>query len=226
MHPLNNTKILFIDDDLAICEHAVEYLRFYSEHVEQAHDGLEGFECYQNFKPDIIITDIDMPKENGLSMIKRIRAIDKEVKIIVITAFLDTEYLLLAVELGLIKYLSKPVSESTLLPILLQHATKKSKTSNILQLTQAHQYDTYNHSLFYHKEHIDLTKKAQQSLKLLSATPNVVVSYETFNSAIWDDMMTEEALRSVIKELRAKIAKESIKNISGVGYKLVCGDTC
>ncbi len=57
-----------------------------------------------------------MPKLDGIKMIKEIRKSDKNTKIIIATAFLETSYLIEAIELGLIKYLLKPIMEDTLLP--------------------------------------------------------------------------------------------------------------
>jgi two-component system response regulator VanR len=71
-------------------------------------------QLYEKYKPDIIITDIQMPKLNGLEFVKRIRQKDKKTQIIIITAFCDKDYLLKAIELGLVKYLVKPVKKKSL----------------------------------------------------------------------------------------------------------------
>ncbi len=62
MNELKNLRILYIDDEKAIRDNAIEYLSFYCDEVYGAQDGLDGFEEYKRLKPDIIITDIKMPK--------------------------------------------------------------------------------------------------------------------------------------------------------------------
>lgn len=118
MNDLKNLKILYIDDEDLIRENAVEYLNFYCDNVYQADNGINGFETYEKFQPDIIISDIKMPKLNGIDMVKKIRQKDKKTKIILATAFLETSYLLEAIELGLVKYLIKPITANKLLPVI------------------------------------------------------------------------------------------------------------
>ncbi|PLY07697.1 MAG: hypothetical protein C0625_05845 [Arcobacter sp.] len=131
---LKNLKILYIDDEEFIREDAVEYLSFYCDNVYEASDGLDGLEKYKKLKPNIIITDIKMPKLNGIEMIKEIRKYDKNTKIIIATAFLETSYLIDAIELGLIKYLVKPIMEDTLLPVLESCTEESIQESSIFNI--------------------------------------------------------------------------------------------
>lgn len=81
MNDLKNLKILYIDDEDLIRENAVEYLNFYCDNVYQADNGINGFETYEKFQPDIIISDIKMPKLNGIDMVKKIRQKIKKLKL-------------------------------------------------------------------------------------------------------------------------------------------------
>lgn len=224
MNKLNDLKILYIDDEDFIRENAVEYLGFYCENVFQAKDGLEGYKIYKDIKPDIIITDINMPKLNGLEMIEKIRLEDKLTRIIVATAFLETSYLLKAVELGLVKYLVKPITEDKLLPILKSCIVDTKDEKSIFDLGEDFVFDLLNESLFFNENQISLTKKELLFLKLLIKNSNRAVKYEEFDTFIWNGMMSEDALRSVVKELRKKIFKTAIKNISGIGYQISVKD--
>ena len=106
-----NIKILYVEDDEIARENGIEYLENYFELIYDASDAIKALQLYEKYKPDIIITDIQMPKLNGLEFVKRIRQKDKKTQVIVITAFCDKSYLLKAIELQLIKYLVKPVNE-------------------------------------------------------------------------------------------------------------------
>ncbi|RXJ68465.1 DNA-binding response regulator [Halarcobacter ebronensis] len=220
MEELKNLKILYIDDEDFIRENAVEYLGFYCDNVIEAKDGLEGFEKYKLHIPDIIITDIKMPKLNGLEMIRKIRNDDKKTKIILATAFLETSYLLEAVELGLVKYLLKPLTANKLLPVLKSCIEDMIDNKNIFKFSNNFIFDTYNKTLFKDKEPIVLTKKELLFLELLINNNKRAVKYSELNNYVWKGLMTEDALRTIVKELRKKISKESIINISGIGYKL------
>ncbi len=220
MDNLKDLKILYIDDEEFIREDAVEYLRFHCDNVYEACNGLDGLEKYKELKPDIIITDIKMPKLNGIEMIKEIRKNDKTTKIIIATAFLETEYLIEAIELGLIKYLVKPIMEDTLLPVLESCTEDVVKESSIFNIFGGYKFDILNQTLFLDKEQIALTKKELLFLELLIKNSNRAVKYDEFISYVWDDYASDDALRSMARELRKKMTKESIKNISGIGYQI------
>ena len=220
MNELKNLKILYIDDAESIRENAVDYLGFYCDHVYGAKDGMNGFELYKEVKPDIIITDIKMHKLNGLKMVEKIREKDITTKIIVVTAFLETSYLLKAVELGLIKYLIKPITADKILPVLKTCLVDLKKKNSIFKIDEEFSFDIFNKTLFCNTQRVTLTKKEILVLELLIINSNRAVKYEEFNNYVWDDFMSDDALRSTIKELRKKISKKSIINISGIGYQI------
>lgn len=145
MNYLKELKILYIEDEEIIRDNAVKYLNFYSNHVYSALDGIDGYKKYLDIKPDIIICDIIMPNLNGLELIEKIRRTDLDTQIIILTARINTEYLMKAVELGLIKYLTKPFDENKLLKAL-NTAAKfiKKKKSNIIKFDKNIVYDIYN----------------------------------------------------------------------------------
>jgi DNA-binding response OmpR family regulator len=220
MDNLKNIKILYIDDEEFIREDAVEYLNFYCDNVYEARDGLDGLKKYKEVNPDIIITDIKMPKLNGIKMIKEIRKSDKNTKIIIATAFLETSYLIEAIELGLIKYLLKPIMEDTLLPVLKSCTEDILQESSIFSISGGYKFDILNETLFLNKEQVTLTKKELLFLELLIRNSKRVVKYDEFPSYVWNGYMSDDALRAIVRELRKKMSKQSIKNISGIGYQI------
>jgi len=220
MNELKNLKILYIDDEENIRLNAIEYLNFYCDSVYGAKDGIEGLEVYNKMQPDIIITDIKMPKLNGLDMVRKIREKDNTTRIIVATAFLETSYLLQAVELGLVKYLIKPITADKILPVLKTCLLDLKENSSIFKIDENHTFDIFNKTLFFNQEQVSLTKKELLTLELLVCNFNRAVKYSEFSNYIWDAQMSEDALRAIIKELRKKISKRSIKNVSGIGYQI------
>ncbi len=65
-----------------------------------------------------------------------------------------------------------------------------------------------------------LQKKNILFLELLIKNSKRAVKYDEFNSYVWDGYMSDDALRSIVRELRKKMSKQSIKNISGIGYQI------
>ncbi len=221
MNKLKNMKILYIEDEEFIRENAVEYLEFYCDNVYEAVDGIDGYEKYKEIKPHIIICDIMMPNLNGLELIEKIRAEDKTTQVIVATARVDTEFLLKAVELRLVKYLTKPITEKKLIPVL-EEAIKfiEEENTTILNLEENTKYDLLNNTLIQNDTIVKLTKKELLFLEICAKNHKRAVTYEELENYVWEGYMTPDAKRSLVKEIRRKLPKDALENISGIGYKL------
>ena len=105
---LKNITILYVEDEITIAEQVKFFFSRFVKGFYVASNGLEGLELYKEINPDIIITDIQMPKMNGLDMIKEID--DKNIPVIITTAYSDSSYLLKAIELNVDKFVIKPVN--------------------------------------------------------------------------------------------------------------------
>lgn len=218
-----NIKILFVEDEENIRLNAISYLKRLFDEVYEAKDADEAFEIIKYKKPHIIITDINMPKINGLEMVRKIRQKDLNTKIIVLSAYTKTDYLLDAVELGLEKYLVKPIRHETIFPILNNCVTKiKKRDKNIKLLSEDCYFDVLNKSLYKNDEIIKLTNKESDFLALLCENSNNLVTYDTIAAIVWNDtFMSEDAIRSVARKVRKKLPENSLQNFSKVGYKIV-----
>lgn len=122
-----NVKILYVEDEKSIREEMAEILDLDFPNLYLAVDGEDGLNQYTKYQPDIIITDIQMPKMDGLSMCKAIRTTDKSVKIIVTSAFSESGYTKAAKELSLDGFVSKPISMTELYKLI------ESCSSNVKQ---------------------------------------------------------------------------------------------
>ena len=217
-----NLKVLYVEDDEIARENGLEYLENYFEHIYEAENALIALKLYEEHKPDIIITDIQMPKLDGLEFVKRIRKKDKKCQIIVMTAFSDSEYLFKAIELGLVKYLVKPVKESEFDEALkLCIESIDSERSNIVAFSNEVEYDYYNQTLVSNGEIVKLRTKEIQLLNLLVKHKTRYVTYYEIENYVWQESaMSKDALKTLIKNLKSKLPKESISNLTGTGYKL------
>ncbi|MGB9801976.1 MAG: response regulator [Arcobacter sp.] len=215
-------KILYVEDDDVTRENAIEYLENYFVNIYEAKDGLDALKKFEKINPDIIITDIQMPKVDGLEFAKNVRQKNKEVQIIVITAFSHKEYLLKAIELQLVKYLMKPIKENELKDALeLCVDNLKNSSTNIIRLNETSVFDKYNHTLLINDELVKLRIKETDLLTLLLNNKDRYVTYEEIENYVWKDFpMTKDALKTLVKYLKQKISKDIISNQNGVGYKI------
>ena len=213
----SNLTLLYVEDDEIIRQNAVEYLSNYCKEVFSAKDGQEALRIYKEKKPNIIITDIEMPQLNGLEMAKKIRKEDKRTPIIIATAFTDKAYLLEAVELQLIKYLTKPISSKKLkeaLQLVLEHL----HIDSILYIDKNSAYDKLNKTLIINKEFIKLSNKELQLLDLLAKNHHRTVNYEEIESILWyDDAMSKDALRALIECFGLSFKEIILRMFLGLG---------
>lgn len=217
-----NIKILYVEDDEIARENGVEFLENFFEQIYAASDAIVALQLYEKYQPDIIITDIQMPKLNGLEFVKRIREKDKKTQIIIITAFCDKDYLLKAIELQLVKYLVKPVKEKEFEEALFLCVNSlQEDNSNIVKLDENCYFDTFNKNLVTKDEIIKLRAKEILFLELLIKNKNRYVSYEEIENYVWvDSVMTKDALKTLVKNLKTKIPKDLILNLTNSGYKI------
>ena len=217
-----NIKILYVEDDEIARENGIEYLQNFFEQIYEASDAIKALQLYEKYQPDIIITDIQMPKLNGLEFVKRIRQKDKKTQIIIITAFCDKDYLLKAIELGLVKYLVKPVCEKEFEEALFLCVNSlQNNESNIIKLDENSYFDIFNKNLLINEEIIKLRTKEILFLELLIKNKNRYVSYEEIENYVWENsVMTKDALKTLVKNIKTKIPKDLILNLSNSGYKI------
>ncbi len=215
-------SLLYVEDDDFIRHSAVEFLEDLFLKIYEASCAKEAIYIYEKHKPDIIITDINMPHMNGLEFCRYIRKSDKNTPIIVTTAYTDTEYLLQAVELTLIKYLLKPIEEEKLLEALnICFEQLNTLYQHKFKLTPQLSFDTFSDTLFKKDEIIKLTNHEIKFLKLLLKHRHRVVTYtEIENYIYYDKGMSEDALKSLVKSLRKKTSSILIQNHSKIGYKI------
>jgi len=227
---MQEISLLYIEDDKDIQEIYLDVIGEEVDVIYFANDGEEGYEVYLEKKPDIILLDINMPKLDGLSLAKKIREVDSEVKIIITTAYTEQDKLLQAIELYLIKYILKPID-----PKVLKEALIKAK-SEILEarkdneprekvfiLDEVSKWYFESEKLYENNQEIKLTKNERRLLKLLSSDKNKVFTFfEIFNHISYDDFDKDYdagQIRALVKLLRKKVPKESILNIYAEGYR-------
>ena len=211
--------LLYIEDDTPTRNSAAEYLGRYYKQILTASNGEEGLASYLTHQPDIIITDIQMPRLDGLSLAAKIRESDKNTPIIITTAHTNTAYLLQAVELQLVKYLIKPVTAEKLHEALT--IALDTLHSAMVKLGTHTRYDRLNQTLFYDEEIIKLTHNELLFFDFLVQHSERTITYAEIESLIWAyEGMSMDALRSLVRGLRKKASELKIENISGVGYRV------
>ncbi len=222
---LKEVTILYVEDDKKTRDTIFETLSKFSNNIKTAKDGKEALEIYKAGSIQLIITDIEMPIMNGIKFITEVRKEDIITPIVMITAHTSTEYLLPCANLNIQSYILKPINFKNLKEALFKVTEFLNLTSNIyIHISKELSYDKINGVLVIHEnEEISLNKKEKALMSLLVENKNKLATYSEIEYAVWldnDEIMTESALRTVIKNLRKKSDIKFIDNVSGLGYKL------
>lgn len=220
MQQLKDLLILVVEDDKTNRNNLIENLKMRFSKILDAQNGDEGLKKFKKFKPNLVITDIAMPIMDGLDMAKEIRKISKDTPIIVLSTFSDKERLLKSIDVGIDKYLIKPVDLDELFKILYALISEKIKSSGILELSKHYKFDSIRRVLIRGDVEIELTKKELAFISLMIENFGSLVSHEDIKKNVWGNKVSDTAVRTFIKRIRDKIGERFIKNLSGLGYKL------
>ncbi|MGB9802079.1 MAG: response regulator transcription factor [Arcobacter sp.] len=217
---LKDISILCVEDEDGIREFIVGTLKYYFKEVYEARNGLEALEMYEEYRPKIILSDIEMPKMNGLEFVKRIRQNDLSTSIIMLTAYSNEEYLMNLINLNIDHFILKPLNLKKLNEALIKYIERNF--SEQISLSENLKLDLSKRELIYEDcTIIPLRKRENDFLNLLYKNKNAITTYEQIEMELWQDkIMTSHALKSFIKELRNKIPVNVIKNVSQAGYIL------
>ena len=190
-------KVLIIDDEPIIRKglaNIVNWSQLQCEICGEASDGLMGEECILNLKPDIVLTDIRMPKADGLSMIKRVKEISPQTKIIILTGYRDFNYAQEAVKLGAFDYLLKPTKIEELTEVI-------RRTVNQLENDKNRNEEVYKYKALYEKNVPLLKEKLLYNLiyglylndkDIESQMERLELSIDNFVMGIIDNESSEE----------------------------------
>lgn len=221
-HPYN---ILFIEDEKEIRDNYIRYLKRHFLDVYEAEDGEDGYTKYKQEKPEIIILDINLPKLSGLELLRKIRETDQATKVIMLTAHSDTKYLLEAVELKLVKYLIKPITRADL-KLALESALEEFSMFDVVSkktivLKENFLWDCVEKKVYLNTKELVFTNKETQVIELLLSNPGGILTYDDIILHVWDEYEDDKLgpLKTIVKNIRKKLPKDTIKNVFGVGYR-------
>ena len=218
-------KVLIVDDDENICEVINMYLLNGGYETRICHDGKEVINLFSDFKPDIVLLDIMIPRIDGIEILKWIRR-NSEIPVIMLTAKGDTFDKVLALELGADDYIVKPFEPKELLARVkavmrrYNHEDKDVKSLTYENLV----IDIKSYTTLYNGEDVKMPPKEFELLHYLASNKNKVFTREQLLCEVWgyDYPGDSRTVDVHIKRLREKIKggpNWQIETVWGVGYK-------
>ncbi|ECQ8724060.1 TPA: butyrate response regulator transcription factor BumR, partial [Campylobacter jejuni] len=168
-----------------------------------------------------VITDIAMPIMDGLDMAREIKEISDDVPIVVLSAYSEKERLLRSIDIGIDKYLIKPVDIEELFKVLDYLIGEKIEANMLVKISEEYQFNKTKRTLIYSGEEIVLTKKELAFISLLLKQPGALVLHEDIKKNVWiGEHVSDTAVRTFIKRVRDKVGEDFIKNVPSLGYKI------
>ncbi|CAN7538277.1 response regulator transcription factor [Pseudoxanthomonas sp. LjRoot143] len=224
---LGSGIILLVEDNRTLAEAIGNYLETRGLDVDYAADGLEGYRLAQENRYDAIVLDGNMPRMDGLEVVRKLREESKaSTPIIMVTARDALEDKVKGLELGVDDYLTKPFAAQELEARL--HAVirrnRKQLCGQALCVGDL-SYDPVSQSATREGKEIHLSRVGIQLLQILMRESPRVVSRKEIEREIWgDDLPESDVLRSHLYNLRRAIdrdfANPLLQTVQNAGYRL------
>lgn len=221
-------RILVVEDELDLNHIICNKLTKEGYNVDACFDGQAALDYLETASYDGAIMDIMIPKKDGMSVLKTIRAEGIQVPVLFLTAKSETQDIVRELDAGASDYMTKPFEFSELLARLrVMLRTVHISNDSILNYGSL-QIDTNNHRVVRDGVTVDLTVREYAILEYLVRNRNIVVTREQIRANIWsiDDDINSNVVDVYIRYLRRKIddpfEEKLIHTIRGVGYRLEC----
>ena len=191
-----NLTVLIVDDDKITTTILSKMIEKYTLNIYIASDGQRGLDAFLATRPDIVLTDINMPVMSGLTMVEKIRKIDDSVKIAMFTNFDNKEYLLQAIQLGVNQFFSKPFEKNHFTQVierLCNEITSKHKVEAALrrQSNVLHTINTMANSFLQQQNWSQVLNEEMLALKSASESSALFIFQ---NDSIYDPLSAKQYL--------------------------------
>jgi len=216
-------NILIVEDEPQLAELLADYLRAADFEPSVLHDGRQVVPWVRDHPPDLLLLDLMLPGEDGMSVCRELRKFS-EVPIVMVTARVEEIDRLLGLELGADDYICKPFSPREVVArvkAILRRAAPAARQAPGLEIDP----QAYRASL--DGRVLDLTPVEFRLLATLAATPGRVFSRNQLVDRLYQDhrVVTDRTVDTHVKNLRRKMAmvrpgEELIRSVYGVGYRL------
>lgn len=222
-------KIILVEDDVNLGFLLVDFLEANGFEVKLYRDGLSGLNGFETSNFDFCILDLMLPKMDGFTLAEKIKELNSEIPLIILSARSLKEDKIKGFRIGVDDYITKPFDEEELLyrirAIMNRMKQGPNMGNNNLAKIGKFEFDILNQLLIFDNKARRLTLKENRILRLLSNSKNNLVKREEIMIDIWgdSDYYTGRSLDVFISKLRSYLKNDPeicITTIPTVGYIL------
>lgn len=218
------SKILLVDDDPDIIELLEYNLKKEGYETASANDGVHAVEMAKTFKPDLILLDVMMPRQDGIETARQLRQLPdfKDTYILFLTARSEEYTEVAAFDVGADDYIVKPIKPRALtsrIKAVLRRDVQQIESDLVIEIGQLI-INRINYSVNNNGVNLVMPKKEFELLSFLAKHPNKVFNRDELLEKVWgiDVYVVERTVDVHIRKLREKIPEHYIKTLKGVGY--------
>jgi len=217
-------KVLIIEDNLQLATNIVRFLAMHDIVAETAQDGKAWLsKALQNIY-DVIVLDLELPELSGLDILKELRAKEKNMQIIILSAYNSKPDIVTGLNLGADDYMTKPFDfEELLARIHSLHRRNLKIKSNHIAFGDGYRLDVEEMTVFHHETEIKLSPLEFQLIKYFAQNPGVVLSRQELYEKVWGkfdgDIMFSKMIDVYVGYLRKKFDAQLIETVKWVWYK-------
>jgi len=221
-------SLLYVEDNKVLQDETYKLMSQLFKTVHVAENGEDGLSLYKQFFLDtnsyynIVLSDIKMPKLDGIGLSKAIFNINSKQKIIIVSAYSEKDYLINLINIGVDAFIEKPFN-NTIFEVLYKVCSAFQKESSI-NLGDGYYYSSFHKVISFNDEEVILSDNEINFLELLLDNSNQSFTAEDiFNHLYYNKIEKEfssDSIKSLVKRLRKKIPKNLILNSYQSGYRL------
>lgn len=222
-------RILFVEDDERIAQPLAEDLRHQYHIVDIAEDGIAGWECSQSVLYDLILLDWMLPRLDGITLCKRLRAAGCNAPILMLTARDTTTDKVIGLDAGADDYLIKPFEIEELAARIRALSRRSLETRQPVLCCGDLRLDPSTCQVTYGDRVLSLTPKEYMLMEIFLKNPTQVFSRSSLLDKLWElnQLPAEETIKTHITNLRRKLkevgsSEDMIETVYGLGYRLRC----
>jgi DNA-binding response OmpR family regulator len=220
-------RILIVEDDDRIAKPLAEDLKHQHHAVDIACDGIEGWEYAEAGNYDLILLDLMLPRLDGITLCKRLRASNYNAFILMLTARDTTQNKIIGLDAGADDYLVKPFDLEELAARIRALSRRSQEIRQLILMHGDLQLDPSNCHVTYGSKPLSLTHKEYMILECFLKNPTQVLTRSAILDKLWefDKLSGEETVKTHMTNLRKKLravgsSEDFIETVYGIGYRL------
>jgi DNA-binding response OmpR family regulator len=216
------TRILIAEDDRRLAEFLAKGLRSAGFTPTVCHDGVRAAALATDDDFDLVLLDLGLPGQDGLSVLRSVRAVGQRLPVVVLTGHDELDETVTALNSGADDYVTKPFAfEELIARVRVRLRGESAKPPTVLRAGDL-ELDLEGRRAHFRGREVELTFREFTMLETFARHPGQVLTRDQLVSHVWGHEHTagSNVVDVYIRNLRAKLALDAIETVRGVGYRL------